>query len=1086
MNCVTFPRLTWALLTAGLIVLTRGNECSRAVGDDLPPAATTQVDFADEIQPLFEKHCLRCHGEAKQLSGFRLDHEGDALRGGDAGPAFEVGKSADSLLIKYVAGLDPDVVMPPEGDKLSSDEIGLLRAWIDQGAKWADAKPAAHDGRGRGHWSFLPIRRPAEPTVTNRDWPQSPLDKFVLARLESERIAPSPEADRRTLIRRLCLDLIGLPPTPDEVEQFVNDEGHDAYRILVDRLLASPHFGERWGRHWLDLARYADSDGYEKDSPRPHAWRYRHWLIEAVNRDLPFDQFTIEQLAGDLLPEATLDQQIATGFHRNTLTNTEGGVDKEEFRVAAVVDRVNTTASVWLGLTLGCAQCHSHKYDPLTLREYYGMFSFFNQGQEVDLSAPLPDESRAYTLAKTAYDAAHAPFTTAIAEFESSKLADRQAEWERMLDRSKFVSWKILEPKVIVVEPAVIPRVMIVNQPDQSILVGGGNPAWATYTVQFRTDLACITAFRLEVLPDPSIPAMGPGRAGHGNFVLSEFRVGAGAGDSPVTSVALQSAKADFSQQQYEIAGAIDGDPKTGWAVAPEFGKPHVALFETVEAIGGPDTVLRITLDQQFGSQHTIGRFRLSATAAKVPVPLDGLPDAIELVLSTPAEQRTPDQKRQLAAYFNSIDGELIKLRQAEAKHAKTAPTPPATKAQALVEVSQPRQTHIHLRGDFLRKGDEVPPHTPEVLPPLPSSGSHALNRLDLARWLVARENPLTPRVTVNRVWKHLFGQALVGTMDDFGVRGEKPSNPELLDWLASEFVAPSLSSGTAESAGEGRTDVGATPPGPPLLRGGDAAPPKGGDETPQPGRDATPWSLKRLIRMIVMSATYRQQSHSRAELIERDPKNLLLARQNRFRLEAEVLRDVSLATSGLLTSTVGGPSVRPRQPAGISELTYAGSAKWVESSGPDRHRRGLYTWFQRTSPYPMLMTFDAPESNVTCTRRERSNTPLQALTLLNDPVFYECAQALGRRMLAAHPDDVAARLQFGIELCLARPPTIAERERLKQLHDDLRSAAAADLPAAAKLVGDPKPANGQLAELAATVAVARIILNLDEFVTRE
>ncbi|MCY2967235.1 MAG: PSD1 and planctomycete cytochrome C domain-containing protein, partial [Planctomycetota bacterium] len=720
----------------------------------LPAAADRAVDFNTDIRPIFAKFCDSCHGADKQLSGFRLDREGDALRGGDSGKAFEPGKSAESLLVKYIAGLDPDILMPPEGEQLSKEQIALVRGWIDQGAKWG-AETKSVSGQASKHWSFQPVKRPAPPVVKKEALVRNLVDRFVQARLESEKIEPSPEADRSTLIRRLSLDLLGLPPTPEQVAAFLADTRPNAYELLVEELLASPHFGERWGRHWLDLARYADSDGYEKDSPRPYAWRYRQWVIEALNRDLPFNQFTIEQLAGDLFPEARPDQKIATGFHRNTLTNKEGGVDPEEFRVAAVVDRVNTTATVWLGLTLGCAQCHSHKYDPLTLREYYGFFAFFNQGNELDLAAALP------------------------------------------------------------------------------------------------------------------------------------------------------------------------GDDK---AVAP-----------------------------------------------------------------------------------------------------------------TISEVTPRRPTHVMLRGDFLRPGDEVPPHTPEVLPPLGIAADQVATRMDLARWLAHPQNPLTPRVTVNRVWRQLFGQAIVPSVEDFGTRGDLPSHPELLDWLAAEFTLPTL-----EMVPPPRPNT------PPTFRG--------------------PWSLKRMIKIITCSAAYRRESKPRADLVDRDPKNTLLARQNRFRVEAELVRDQALAASGLLHPAIGGPSVRPKQPAGVSELTYAGSARWVESAGPDKYRRGMYTWFQRTSPYPMLMTFDAPESNIVCTRRERSNTPLQSLTLLNDPVFVECAQALGTRVYREQPAELVPRIDRLFSLCLARSPSTEERQTSQDLFQQLRSTLASSPAELMKLIeGSPGAENAPVKQPGAT-----------------
>jgi hypothetical protein len=1054
-----------SVATSGLIVLVLawiaraavcGADDAAAIADKLPSPAKIQVDFNRDVKPLFAKYCFNCHGPDKQQAGLRLDVQGDAVRGGDSGPAFEAGKSGTSLLIKYVAGLDPDIVMPPEGDKLTKDDVALLRAWIDQGVKWPEG--SGSDAKGNAaHWSFRPIRRPELPKTKTETWAGNSIDRFILAKLEPKKISPAPEADRRTLIRRLSLDLLGLPPTPGEIRAFLDDARPDAYELLVDRLLASPHFGERWGRHWLDLARYADSDGYEKDSPRPFAWRYRNWVIDAINNDMPFDQFTIEQLAGDMLPNATLEQKVATGFHRNTLTNKEGGVDQEEYRVAAVVDRVNTTSTVWLGLTLGCAQCHSHKYDPILLHEYYGMFAFFNQGQEIDVAAPLPAEAETYAQAKRAYDATHAPFLTAISEFEKTKLAERQVAWEKDLDKSSLPAWTTLEPVSITANGSA----QFAKQTDVSYLVTGENKPVETYTLRIKANLKGITALRLEVLPDPTLPAQGPGRVAHGNFVLSEFKANVTTGTNAGQPVEFAAASADYAQDQFPARAAIDGDLKTGWAVASQFGKRHVAVFETKADLDlGDETLLTIVLDQQHGTQHTIGRFRLSATTMPRPVKLEGVSAEINTILATAAEQRTAAERAKLTAYYAPFDTELNKLKTAEAEHAKQAPPVPATKAQTLAQVNPPRKTHIHIRGDFLRPGEEVDPHTPAILHSFQGRAGPAANRLDLARWLVDPRNPLTARVTMNRVWKNLFGQALVTSIDDFGTRGERPSHPELLDWLAAEFVTDTTASAVAATGSS-------LPPSSPFVRGGR-------------------WSLKRMIKLIVQSATYRQSSHPCQDLLERDPRNTLLARQNRFRVEAEVLRDICLSAAGLLTPTVGGPSVHPRQPAGVSELTYAGNARWVESTGPDRYRRGLYTWFQRTSPYPMLMTFDAPESNVTCTRRDRSNTPLQALTLLNDPVFHECAQSLARRMLQDRPGDTGEAVKYAFELCVGRNPDEVELINLKGLFSAFRSLAGADRDAAAKLVGLPKPADADLLNTAAYVAMARVLLNLDELVTRE
>ncbi len=599
----------------------------------------------------------------------------------------------------------------------------------------------------------------------------------------------------------------------------------------MDRLLASPHFGERWGRHWLDLARYADSDGYEKDSPRPFAYRYRDWVIDAINADMPFDQFTIEQLAGDLLPDATIRQKVATGFHRNTLTNKEGGVDQEEFRVAAVIDRVNTTGTVWLGLTVGCAQCHSHKYDPLLQKEYYSLFAFFNSGQEVDLPAPLPGERERYEAAKAAFEARLQPSKEALATYDRDTRPSRQAEWEKTIGPNAS-SWKVLAPT----EANSAQGGTLTVQPDGSVLASGKNPERDTYTIQARTDLTGITAFRVEALTDPSLPSLGPGRVQHGNFVLNEFRVEAKAegGEPDGNALALQNAKADYSQGNYPVKGAIDGDPATGWAVSPELGKSHSALFETKDDAGFPGgTILTFTFDQQYGTSHTIGRLRIAATTAPRPVALDEIPDDVREILAIAPEDRCPPQKERLAEYHRSIDPEYQKLAAAVAAQEKKAPKPPTSKVRTLAENPKPPSTHVLIRGDFLRPGEPVEPGTPALLHPLDESAGSTPTRLDLARWLMDPSNPLTARVTVNRMWRHLFGRAIVTTVQDFGTRGEEPSHPELLDWLAREYIA-----------------LG--------------------------------WSRKGMIRRIVTSATYRQASNERPELAGRDPLNVWLSHQNR------------------------------------------------------------------------------------------------------------------------------------------------------------------------------------------------------------
>ncbi|MSR43476.1 MAG: DUF1553 domain-containing protein [Pedosphaera sp.] len=1025
--------LTFALAAAGMLLASP----SRAA-----------VGFARDIQPLFAKHCYSCHGPEKQKSGLRLDIKAAAFAGGDSGKVIVPGKSGESRLVKFISGVDKENVMPPKGERLSTAQIVLIKEWIDAGAVWPDGASASGATKST-HWSFQPIQRPVAPRIQNPKMiVRNPIDAFVLARLEKEKLAPSLEADRHTLIRRLSLDLIGLLPKPEEVTGFVNDSRPDAYERLVDRLLASPHFGERWGRHWLDLARYADSDGYEKDRPRPFAYLYRDWVINAINRDLPFDRFSIEQLAGDLLPDATHEQHVATGFHRQTLTNTEGGVDQEEFRGKATVDRVNTTSTTWLGLTAGCAECHSHKYDPLTQREYYQLFAFFNNASEKNLPAMQAAELTTYNKLKGAWETDRSKLKSALDSYVTNDLPRKQVEWEKQAQPS--ARWTVLETKKF----AASDGVELKAQPDKSILASGPNPATATYTVEATTDLKTVTGFRLEALVGVTA-SKNVGRSKNGNFVLSEFsiKIADATGEKPI---ALHNAAADFHQERsgknYPAAGAIDGDIKTGWAVMPQTNRTHTIVFQTREPFTPSDGArILITLDQQHGTEHTLAQFRLAATSDAGPLRPDSLPDLIAQALRTPTAQRKPEQTQALAKHFReTVDSGVTKFQTQIDEHAKKQPKPPETFAATLVAEPKGRETRIHIRGNFLNKGDAAQPGTPAVLHPFKPRGERA-DRLDLARWLFDPANPLTARVTVNHVWKTLFGRGFVATVDDFGARGEKPSHPELLDWLASTFASSASSQTSSPHQSPGLS-----------------------------------WSRKALIKLIVTSTTYRQESRVRPELAQRDPNNLLLARQNRLRLEAEAVRDSYLAVSGLLNPTIGGPSIRPALPADIAALGYANSVKWTESPGNEKHRRGLYIFFQRTVPYPMLMTFDAPDSNAVCSRRERSNTPLQALALLNDGTFFECAQTLGKAIHAEASGSVEEKLKRIFQRCLARPPTSAELTRLTQLYAAQLQLVQANPDTAAKICGAEKKDQPGLAEQATLTMLSRVLLNLDEFITRE
>jgi hypothetical protein len=1133
-------------------------------------ADTPPIVFEQEIAPLFATHCVSCHGPEKQKAGLRLDSFVALMRGGDQGAPIVAGDSAGSLLFQAVAGLHEDLAMPPGDQKLDETQLAALEAWIDGGAVGPEVVADAPLEVKTDHWSFQPITQPEPPAVTNADWVRNEIDRFVLARLEQEGLTPSPEADKVTLLRRLYLDLTGLPPTPEEVAQYVADESPFAYQKLVNRLLASPHFGERWGRHWLDIARYADSDGYEKDDYRPWAWRYRHWVIDAINRDLPYDQFIIEQLAGDLLPNASQDDLVATGFHRNTLTNREGGVDQEEFRVAQVVDRTNTTATAFLGLTMACAQCHTHKYDPITQREYFEMYAFFNSGQEKDIPAPLDEEKELYKRDKARWDAAFAKVDQELnAKKESLKPA--LAEWEKTVDTGE-IAWTPLTVESLSASGGT----ELKQLSDGSILATGAAPNEETYTLNFNNTTEGITGFRVEALIDGSLPSFGPGRASDGNFVLTNFSVkhtpttavvenlalkatasspdelesdGGAKGDqaaidnnpdtfwdetnsqeryvlqldfpepvsfnvmsitgyqhqdhapkdfkvicdgevareitnanylenllvfevpertcktvqleitgyyglSPairelglyqgstkdaVTAVRgpapvnIETAVAEHSQPEYPVTAAIDSDAKSGWAIGGKqpMNSTRNARFVVAQNIQ-PGTVT-LTLEHKYGPSYSLGRFRIYATTD--PRARLSTPDDVKAILGIAADQRSAEQQARLLEFYAPNDPGYREVLAKREGLLAGQPKPPETMAQAIVENPEPPTTHIHQRGDFLSPGEEVSPATPAILPPLNPRGEKP-DRLDLANWLVRSDNPLTARVAANRLWQYLFEEGLMRTPEDYGTRSEVPTYLPLLDWLATEYMA----------------------------RG---------------------WSTKDMIRLIVNSATYKQASEYRPELLERDPQNTLLARQNRYRVAAEITRDLFLASSGLLNDAVGGPSIRPAIPESVANLGYANSVKYPESPGEDKYRRGIYIWFQRTIAYPMLMTFDCPDSNTTTVKRSRSNTPLQALTLLNDPVFFECTQDLGNRLVTEGPEDLRERVRYAFELCLAREPQPAEVEALVGLLEQERAFFAERPEEAQQLAGGVTEGIAP-EDAAAHVVLARSIMNLDEFVTRE
>ncbi|QDV51196.1 PSD1 and planctomycete cytochrome C domain-containing protein [Gimesia fumaroli] len=782
-----------------------------------------EVDFRENVAPILQRHCLSCHNDRVRRGGLSLHSAQATSKGGESGPSIDPSDPDASYLIDLITPTEGTAEMPRDEPPLSEKEVATIRNWIKAGAVW----PADFEIQPPVLWSLKPLHRPTVPSdfETNPEFPiRNPIDAFVAARHKLNGLEPAPEASRRTLIRRLYLDLTGLLPTPEAVESFVSDEDPHAYEQLVDELLASPHFGERWGRYWLDLARYADSDGYLGDSMRRHAWVYREWVIDAINQDLPFDQFSIEQLAGDLLDKPTLSQKIATGFHRNTLSNTEAGVDLELYRTKEIVDRVNTTGMVWLGFTFGCAECHDHKHDPISQKEFYQIYAFFNNANETTAKVKKPWENAEYEQART--------------------------KWEPQYQQ-----------------------------------------------------------------------------------LLSELKA-------------------------YENTG--------------------------------------LTKKQQTEITEILNKYK-----------------------------KTTDLKR-LSPFYQTKKAGWKELSAKLAKQLQTKPSPPATRAPIFTERTKDRRdTFVHVRGIYNRPGEKVSPDTPFVLPDL-SSRNQTPDRLDLAQWLFQNNNPLTPRVSVNRIWQHLFGQGLVSTPNDFGTKGAVPTHPQLLDWLATEYKS----------------------------RG---------------------WSRKAMIRLLVMSSTYRMSSASNARSNPQDINNQLLWRQNSYRLEAEIVRDIHLTASGLLDRTIGRRGIRPPLPAFVTDV--GRSVKWPASQGSERYRRGMYIVFKRTVPYPMLMTFDAPDATVSCSRRERSNTPLQALTLLNGPMFFESAQVLGKEMHEHYPDDFPSAMNEMFMRCLGRPANEREQNALSAAYSDLLQVASQNNIDSAEKTSP---------QLTALIQVARIIMNLDEFITRD
>ncbi len=1005
----------------------------------LTSAQARGVDFRRDIEPIFRANCYRCHGAKSASARLRLDNKQLAMKGGISGAVIAPGNSKESRLMKRILGEGDEARMPIGGDPLKADQIELIRRWIDEGAVWPeDSQSAIRNPQSAipQHWAFVKPVRPAPPQVKNKAWIRTPIDNFVLAAIEKQGLAPSAEADKTTLIRRLSLDLTGLPPTIEEVDQFIADQSPEAYRKLVDRLLASPHYGERWGRWWLDAARYADTNGFEKDRARS-IWPYRDWVIKAFNRDMPFDQFTIEQLAGDLLPQPTLDNRVATGFLRNSMLNQEGGVDPEQFRVEGIIDRVDAVGKAFLGLTINCAQCHNHKFDPIAQSEYYRFYAFMNDDDEPAIEVPDEKitEKRKEILSK-------------IAKIEDeliagdAELPKRLAAWEAQA-RNYDVKWTPIKDGEIFAAFGV----KFDRLEDGSFIAKGDNATTNNYIVKAKTNLKNITGVRVEFLTDPNLPRGGPGRAPDGSFYFSEFSVEAAPADKPdaVEKIALANVTADFELPDAPAKNVIDGNFKTHWSsdAGPVRRNQDRQLVFEIQKIVNYDNSAALTFqlaqkrDDTIDTeqrQPNIGRFRLSITDAPNPK-ADPLPASVRSILSIPADQRTERQRREVFSYYRTVDPAFAGANRKIGELMKEWPYGATTLALATRAV--PRETHIFKRGDWKRPGDVVTPGTPAALHPFPKDAPP--NRLGLAKWIVDKDNPLTARVIVNRIWQQYFGQGLVTTPEDFGSRCELPSHPELLDWLAVEFI---------ESG----------------------------------------WSIKHIHRLIVNSATYRQSSKVTPKLLEVDAYNRWLARAPRIRVEAEIVRDVALAASGLLSEKIGGPSVFSPLPSGVMDLAYGGF-KWENATGEDRYRRGMYTFWKRTVPYPSMSTFDAPNGDFSCTRRVRSNTPLQALTTLNDTVFVEAAQALALRVWREGGADDRSKMIYAFRLCAGRKPDELEMRKLMELLEDQKKHFEGRTAAAVYVTAmdlNKIPEDVDLHKVAPWTMVARVLLNMDETITRE
>lgn len=1143
-----------------------------------PVQAAGVPDFNRDVRPILSNNCFLCHGPDEDgrkggQNGLRLDtREGAVEDLGGGAHAIVPGNPEKSELLKRLVSADSEELMPPpkSGKSLSALEIDVLRRWIAAGAPYAR------------HWSYETAVRPEPPAVRDIAWPRGAIDRFILAPLERAGIKPQPEAGRHTLARRVALDLTGLPPSLEEVEAFVADSAPGAYERYVDRQLAKPAYGEHWARGWLDLARYADSKGYADDQPRS-IWPYRDWVIDAFNANLPFDRFTIEQIAGDLLPNPTRAQLIATGFHRNTMNNTEGGTDDEEFRSVAVVDRVNTTMAVWMGTSMACAQCHTHKYDPISIKEYFRMYAILNQTEDADRNDESPVLEFMSTDQQRKREIWESEMAALVAKFDAARPAHAEAARRWVRDFPANPAWILPRPDEV--RSAAGAEVAI--DAEGRVKVAPGKPKDTT-TVEVSAPAGdAFTAFRIESLPDESLPGKGAGGAA-GNFVVNRVRAAVrpalphrqarfvrvelpgkarvlplaevevfvggkniavggvatqssvaceslparaidgntagdptagsiaqtAAGDDPwweldlgsmlpvervvvwgrlgeeatpvglrvvaldaqrksvfettlreaprpnqtadvggLLDVPLAMAAADFNQSGYYASLVISdaeppraakgkkAPPRKGWAVGGAKQDAHALVVQPKKPlIFAEGERLVVTIEQQSAvAKATLNHFRVGLTQEPRIADVMRTP-AAELVLLRRAEvERSPEEnERLLGHYVRDVAPELAKERRrlTALRQQVEAQEPTTTPIMRELAADQRRKTHVQLRGNHLALGDEVEPGVPSAFHALPAGV--AADRMGLARWLMDPANPLTSRVLVNRLWESVFGTGLVRTSEEFGSQGELPSHPELLDWLATEMIA-------------------------------------GG------------WDQKKFLRLLVTSATYRQSSRVTPEALAADPDNRLLSRGPRHRAAAEVVRDQVLASSGLLSQKLHGPPARPFQPAFDLRAAFGGALDWKTSEGEDKYRRGLYTEWRRSSPYPSLVTFDAPNREVCTLRRNRTNTPLQALVTMNDPVYVEAAQALAR-LIGHGPASVEEKVRDGLRRVLLRPVSPAEVSPLAALYRTSLATYSREPELAAAMIANPAnppPATFAPAELAAWTAVANVLLNLDEFLMK-